>query len=180
MDSEIIGSTIENDYIHTGLTHHVSDQSFNDVFYEEVNPPVFFQYFLFAIVGLLAYLVATRGGDVPPILGIFGIGVVFVLSSIFGRLSIAITDSELTVGFGFMKHRIALDNIEYVEVRQFPWWKYGGFGVRYGLDWSVAYVVNYKPGVRVVPRRGRVLFFSSNRPGDAADMIVEQSKLKVG
>ncbi len=158
----------------------MSDRNIDYAYYEEVTPPVFFQYFLYAIVGLLVYLIATRGGEVPPILGILGIGVVFVLTSVFGKLSITISDSELTVGFGFMKHRIALDNIEYVEVRQFPWWKYGGFGVRYGLDWSVAYVVNYKQGVRVVPRRGRVLFFSTNRPDDTADMIVEQSKLKVG
>lgn len=156
----------------------MSDQRITYAYYEELSPPMFFQYFLYAIIGLLAYLVVKGKGDVPPILGILGIGVVFVLTSIFGKLSIAITDSELTAGFGVLKHKIALDNIEYVEVIQFPWWKYGGFGVRYGLDWSVAYVINYKTGVRVVPRRGRVLFFSTNRPGEAADMIVEQSRLK--
>ena len=158
----------------------MSDHHINYAYYEEVTPPVFFQYFLYAIVGLLAYVGAARGRDVPPILGVLGICVVFILTKVFGRLNIAITNSELTVGFGLLKHRIALDNIEYVEVRRFPWWKYGGFGVRYGLDWSVAYVVNYNPGVRVVPKRGRVLFFSTNRPEDAADIIVEQSRLKVG
>ena len=158
----------------------MSDQSINDVYYEEVKPPVFFQYFLYGIVGLLAYLVATRGGDVPPILGVLGIVMVFVLSSVFGRLTIIIDDSELSVGFGFLKHRIALDNIDYVEVRQLQWWKYGGFGVRFGFDWSVAYIVNYKRGVRVVTRRGRILFFSTNRPDEVADVIVEQSRIKVG
>lgn len=158
----------------------MSDQSINDVYYEEVNPPAFFQYFLYGIVGLLVYLVSTRGGKVPPILGILGIGVVFALTTVFGSLTIEINESELSVGFSFLKHRISLDNIDYVEVRPLEWWKYGGFGVRYGLDWSVAYVVNYKRGVRVVPRRGKVLFFSTNSPEEAADRIVEQSRIKVG
>jgi hypothetical protein len=158
----------------------VSDRQINYAYYEEVTPPIFFQYFLYSIIGLLMYLISTRGGDIPPILGVLGIGVVFVLTTVFGRLTIAINDSELTVGFGLLKHRLALENIDYVEVRPLQWWKYGGFGVRYGFDWSVAYVVNYNRGVRVVPKRGRVFFFSTNRPEEVADRIVELSRIKVG
>jgi hypothetical protein len=158
----------------------VSDRQINYAYYEEVTPPILFQYFLYSIIGLLMYLISTRGGDIPPILGVLGIGVVFVLTTVFGRLNIAINDSELTAGFGLIKHRITLENIDYVEVRPLQWWKYGGFGVRYGFDWSVAYVVNYNRGVRVVPKRGRVLFFSTNRPEEVADRIVELSRIKVG
>ena len=148
----------------------MSDRSINEVYYETVRPPVFFQYFLYAVVGLLVYLTFTDISEMSPIIGVFGILVVYIVSSIFGQLSIRITKSVITVGFGFIKHTIALDNIEYIEVKRFPWWKYGGFGVRFGLDWSVGYITNYKPGILVAPKRGRKLFFSTNN----ADELVEK------
>ena len=43
---------------------------------------------------------------------------------------------------------------------------YGGFGIRFGGDWSVGYIQNWRRGVRVVPKRGRALYFSSNRPDE--------------
>lgn len=149
----------------------MSDRQVNYVHYEEVIPPAVFQYFLYALIGLFGYLVVTKTGDMPPMLGIFGLMIIYGASSIFGRLTIIITESVLSVGFSFLKYRIELDNIDYVEVRSMPWWKYGGFGIRFGFDWSVGYIVNYSKGVRVVPKRGRVLFFSSNRPEEIEEII---------
>lgn len=149
----------------------MSDRSVDDVYFEKVRPPVYFQYFLYGIVGLLGYLTLTDRADIPPIIGVFGLSIVFVVYSVFGTMTIRITDSVLTVGFGFIKHTIALDNIDYIEVRKFPWWKYGGFGIRFGLDWSVGYIQNYKRGVLVTPRRGRKLFFSTNRADELAGVM---------
>ena len=141
----------------------MSDRSINEVYYETVRPPVYFQYFLYAVIGLLGYLTVSDMADMPPTVGVFGLIIVYVISSIFGTMTIRITKSTLTVGFGFIKHRIELNNIDKVEVRRYPWWKYGGFGIRFGLDWSVGYIQNYKQGILIVPISGRKLFFSTNR-----------------
>lgn len=141
----------------------MSDRSVNDVYYEKVRPPIYFQYFLYAVIILLGYLTVSDVGNIPPTVGVLGLIIVYIVSSIFGTMTIRITEEVLTVGFGFIKHTIALDNIEYVEMRKFPWWKYGGFGIRFGLDWSVGYIQNYNPGILITPVRGRRFFFSTNR-----------------
>ena len=170
--SGVIGSTIENGYIHHGLTQLVSIRNINEVYYEEVHPPPIFRYLLYGIVGLLAYLTTVEMGSMPRVLAALGIGVVFIMMSIFGTLRVVITDKDLTVGFNFIKHHVALDNIDYVETRNFPWY-YGGFGVRLGLDWSTGFVQNYGRGVWVVPKRGRKLYFSTNSPDEVVDKINE-------
>ena len=145
-----------------------------------MTPPVVFQYFIYAFLGLLGYLLVSETADIPPVLMVLGIVVVYGMTSVFGRLTISITESVFSVGFGFLKHRIEIGNIDYVEARQMPWWKYGGFGVRFGLDWSVGYVMNYGRGVRVVPKRGRVLFISTKRPDAVVEKLVELMGAKVG
>jgi hypothetical protein len=150
----------------------VSIRNIDEKYYEELRPPTIFQYFLYGVIGLLAYLITIESIGAPRVIIAFAIGFVFLLSSIFGKLRIVITQSKLTVGFGFLKHSIDISNIDYVEVRDFPWY-YGGFGVRFGLDWSVAYVQNYRRGVWVVPKRGRKLFFSSDRPEEIVRTLDE-------
>ena len=93
----------------------------------------------------------------------------------FRKLRIIISDTHLTAGFGFIKHVLRIDNIELVEATKAPWYMYGGFGIRFGWDWSVGYIQNWRRGVRVVPKRGRVLYFSSNRP-DEIEKIFQNLK----
>ena len=81
-------------------------------------------------------------------------------------LRITISDTHLTVGYGFIKHVLSIENIESVEATKVPWYLCGGFGIRLGWDGSVGYIQNWRKGVRVVPKRGRVLFFSSNNPDE--------------
>lgn len=93
----------------------------------------------------------------------------------FRKLRIIISDTHLTAGFGFIKHVLRIDNIESDEATKAPWYMYGGYGIRFWGDWSVGYIQNWRREVRVVPKRGRVLYFSSNRP-DEIEKIFQDLK----
>jgi hypothetical protein len=118
------------------------------------------------MLGLIAYITTVVPRGAPTnILSLAVALIVFVVMT-FRKLRITISDTHLTVGYGFIKHVLSLDNIESVEAVKAPWYMYGGFGIKFGWDWRVGYIQNWKRGVRVVPKRGRVLYFSSNRPNE--------------
>ncbi len=152
----------------------MADYSVGLRYFEEVPVHTAVQYLLFSVLGLMAYLTTVVPPGVPTnILSLVIVLLVFV-GMTFRKLRITISDTHLTVGFGFIKQVLRIDNIESVEATKAPWYMYGGFGIRFGWDWSVGYIQNWRKGVRVVPKRGRVLYFSSNRPDEIEKIFQEQ------
>jgi hypothetical protein len=49
--------------------------------------------------------------------------------------------------------------------------RFGGVGVRYGLDGSWAYTTSFGNAVEIVPKKGRTFVFSSNNPGKICQII---------
>ncbi len=149
----------------------VPDYSVDLIYYEEVSFHPVIQYMLFGVFVLMAYISTEVPLGIPSnILALVTVIIVIVYMT-FRKLRITVSDTHLTVGFGYIRHTVRIDNIDTVEATQVPWYRYGGFGIRMGWDWSVAYIQNWRPGVRVVPKKGRVLYFSSNQPYIIAEKI---------
>ncbi len=152
----------------------VSDYSVDLIHHEEVSFHPVIQYMLISVLVLMAYLSTEVPPGIPSnILALVTVILVIVYMT-FRKLRITISDTHLIVGFGYIRHTVRIDNIDTIEATLAPWYRYGGFGIRMGWDWSVAYIQNWRLGVRVVPKKGRVLYFSSNQP----DIIVEKIKQK--
>ncbi len=151
-------------------------------YYEEVYVHPVFQYVLAAVAVFIVAAFSMGLGNIreapPGLMAVLSVLVV-VLFLTFRVMEIWITDTMLIVGFGYLKHRVALSNIETVIAMRPPWWRYGGLGIRFGLDFSVAYLQNYGRGVRVIPWRGRVLYFSTANP-DAVVNILRDRVKKLG
>ena len=80
-------------------------------------------------------------------------------------LEIKISTNELTVKYGiFNKKSIRLAEITSCRVSEASFGMYGGIGVRYGLDGSIAYTTSFGCAVEIVPNVGRKFVFSSNNP----------------
>jgi uncharacterized membrane protein YdbT with pleckstrin-like domain len=80
-------------------------------------------------------------------------------------LEIKISTNELTVKYGlFNKKSIRLTEITSCRVTKASFGRYGGIGVRYGLDGSTAYTTSFGNTVEIVPNVGRKFVFSSNNP----------------
>ena len=154
----------------------VPDYSADLRYYEEVPTHTVVQYLLFGVLGLLAYLTSVVSRGAPTNTLSLGIALIVFIGMTFRKLRITISDTDLTAGYGPIKHVLNIDNIESVEATKAPWYMYGGFGIRFGWDWSVGYVQNWRRGVRVVPKRGRVLYFSSNKPDEIERILLNLKK----
>jgi hypothetical protein len=115
--------------------------------------------------------VATR--DPSPI---FALGAVLAfLSFLFWNyrgIRIEVNSERLMVHYGlFNRKRIPMVDIVSCEPDEAPFRRYGGVGVRYGIDGSWAYTTSLGEAVRVTLRRGRPFVFSSNSPMEICSVI---------
>ena len=108
---------------------------------------------------------------VPRIALIFISAMLGFIYLTFMRVTIIITSNRISVGYGFIKYNIRLSNIEYIEIRHPPWYWYGGLGIRFGWDWSIGFVQNFRRGVRVTPIHGRRLFFTTDNPEAIVNIV---------
>jgi hypothetical protein len=154
----------------------VPDYSADWRYYEEVPIHTIAQYLLFGGLGLIAFLTTVVPRGAPKYILSMGIALIVFAGMTFRILKVAISDTHLTVSYGPIKHVLSIDNIESVQAPKAPWYMYGGLGIRFGWDWSVGYIQNWRRGVRVVPKKGRVLYFSSNNPDEIERILLNLKK----
>ncbi len=101
--------------------------------------------------------------------------VLFFLASMilnYRGIDIKITPDEVRVHYGVInKKRIHKDDITSCETTHTPFRRYGGIGVRYGLDGSWAYTTSFGPAVRISLAKGRPFVFSSKYPEKICSII---------
>ena len=87
-------------------------------------------------------------------------------------IEIKVTSNKLLVHYGFFNHkRIPIEDIVSCKRTKASFIRYGGMGVRYGIDGSWAYTTSLGDAVRVIPRRGRAFVFSSSNPEEICSII---------
>ena len=153
----------------------MSDSGSKIIYAEDVPVHQFVQYIMYGVIGLLLFLVTVIPGKIAEIALVTGSLVVFIVYSFFRTLNILIYTHYILVGFSIYKYKIRLENIETIETFHPPWFRYGGFGIRLGWDWSIGFIQNYRMGVRITQIKGRKVFFSTNNP-DAIVNIVKDAR----
>jgi hypothetical protein len=78
-----------------------------------------------------------------------------VLAITFAILRVVVTDRNLVVRYGLWGPKVPLDAITDCRVVDYQWTKYGGWGIRRGVDGSWAYVVRGGKVVELCWREGR-------------------------
>lgn len=87
-------------------------------------------------------------------------------------IEIQISDEELQVNYGIFNHKtILLENIVSCELAKASFRKYGGVGIRFGIDGSWAYTTSFGNAVKIIPQKGRPFVFSSKNPREICDLI---------
>jgi hypothetical protein len=79
----------------------------------------------------------------------------FALAITFAVLRFVVTEHAVHVKYGLWGPTIPLESIESCRVVDYEWTKYGGWGIRRGIDGSWAYVASSGPVVEVVYREGK-------------------------
>jgi uncharacterized membrane protein (Fun14 family) len=92
-------------------------------------------------------------------------------------IRIQLNTEELRVNYGILNRKsIPLKDISLCEPTKASFRRYGGVGVRYGIDGSWAYTTSFGDAVKIIPRKGRPFIFSSNNPEKICNIINQTKK----
>ncbi len=107
------------------------------LYFAKIRAPRFFH-----LLFLLPLLVSTGSALVvhaPLLVSIFSALPLFLVWILFSALRISVTSKEVHVQYGLFGPRIPIEAIESCEACAYDWKQYGGWGIRYGRDGTVAY-----------------------------------------
>lgn len=107
---------------------------------------------------------------------IFGVVSLFILLLYwnFRGLRITLTRHQLDVEYGIFNHKkIPLEKISGCETTKAYFRKYGGIGIRFGLDGSWAYTTDFGEAVKLIFQKDRPFVFSTRNPQKICNLIDE-------
>ena len=87
-------------------------------------------------------------------------------------LKITLTKNQLDVEYGIFNHKkIPIKKITRCEITKANFRKYGGVGIRFGLDGSLAYNTDFGEAVKLTFQYGRPFVFSTRNPQEICNLI---------
>jgi len=93
-------------------------------------------------------------------------------------MQIQVSKERLSVDYGIFNHKtIQLSDIVSCEPTKASFRKYGGVGIRLGLDGSWAYTTSFGDAVKIKRLNRRPFVFSASAPGEVCD-IVNQMRVR--
>ncbi len=102
---------------------------------------------------------------------LFGEALLILMYLVFRRLDISIDPERVEVRFGIIRKTIPIEEIVSCEATHTSITIYGGIGIRYGIDGSMAFTTSFGDAVKIRKRRGRSFVFSTNRPIEVLEHI---------
>jgi len=103
---------------------------------------------------------------------LFGAEALFILVYlVFMRLDISIGPERIEVRFGIIKKTIPIEEILSCEPTHASFTVYGGVGIRYGIDGSMAFTTSFGDAIKIRKKRGRSFVFSTNRQSEVLEHI---------
>jgi hypothetical protein len=145
-------------------------------------PRVFSLLFLLPLLVTIGSAAVTHAPLLVPLIGAIPLFLVWIL---FSALRISVTAKELHVQYGLFGPRIPIEAIESAEACDYDWKQYGGWGIRYGRDGSVAYNMLGDGGraVRITYRKGKKtkkLLLAARDPEQLATAIHQARAMALG
>ena len=148
---------------------------------------IFNPVFLFFIVLLIAlYLVVTVGGVIKHNTSYTVVGGLLSLLFIAGlvnfwRLVFVVYEGEVVFGFGLARHRFPRSAIASCEPYELKFKTFLGYGIRGGLDGTVAYNTRNGPGVKLeVEGRRRPFVISVDNPPYVCELLSGEPQRRAG
>lgn len=115
---------------------------------------------------------APFGNDPAPTALLMVLDVVFVLiTPAFARFTVGIDPIQVTLRFGLVAKKIPIKEVIGATVEDARAGNYGGIGIRYGADGTVAYIRNFGPAVKLTRKEGRPLLFSTRSALEVSRLI---------
>ena len=118
--------------------------------------------------------IAVDNPEVPFLAVLFPSVIAFLIFLFWNYrvLEIAIDSKGIMVKYGlFNQKHILFEEIVSCEPVKVSFKKYGGVGVRFGMDGSWAYTTSFGNAIRLVMRKGRPFVFSTNNSEEICKII---------
>jgi hypothetical protein len=107
------------------------------LYFAKITAPRFFH--LLFLLPLLVSTGSALAAHAPLLVPLLSAIPLFLVWILFSTLRISVTRKEVHVQYGVFGPRIPIEAIESCEACAYDWKQYGGWGIRYGRDGSVAY-----------------------------------------
>lgn len=107
------------------------------LYHDKIKAPL--GYHLIFLLPLFATLGSAAVGRAPAVIPLVTSVVLLFVWLLFSVLRITVSKGEVYVQYGLFGPRIPVADIEKCEAVDYDWKQYGGWGIRYGRDGSVAY-----------------------------------------
>ncbi len=138
--------------------------------------PWYFQ-LLFLLPGLLG-IASLIGAGAPLLPFLMLIAAMTFFWMMFYALRVTVTPERVAIQYGLIGPRIRVDDIVHCEAEKYPFWRYGGYGLRYSVidgSWAFNVLGDKGKAVRIhyKTRLGttRKIVVSSAHPNVMADAI---------
>lgn len=89
----------------------------------------------------------------------------------FSRLEIDVDSDRIEVKYGVIKKVIPIREIAFCEIARAKVMVYGGVGIRFGIDGSIAFTTSFGNAVKIIRKTGRPFVFSTNKPAEVLKLI---------
>ena len=107
------------------------------LYYDKITAPLFYHLiFLLPLVAVVASALVTSAPALVPLLSVIPVALVWLL---FSTLRISVNSRQVHVQYGLFGPKVPIVAISTCEAIDYDWKAYGGFGIRFGRDGSVAY-----------------------------------------
>ena len=133
---------------------------------------VLFVFLLIISIGII--ITAFKPKELTFLGIIFGVLSLFILLLYWNYrgLKITLTKNQLDVEYGIFNHKkIPIKKITRCEITKANFRKYGGVGIRFGLDGSLAYNTDFGEAVKLTFQYGRPFVFSTRNPQEICNLI---------
>lgn len=112
----------------------------------------------------------------PKLLLVAVILALSVMIWMFRRLSIELTESDISFGFALIRKRLRWQDIESIEEAPYLFSRFLGWGVRYDMRGTFGFIAHSGMGVQIQTRHRWRYFISTDQPHLLLDIAKAQIK----
>ena len=96
---------------------------------------------------------------------------VILIAPAFARFTVGVNPTQITLRFGAVAKKIPMREVTGASAAEAKAGNYGGIGIRYGADGTVAYIRSFGPAVKLTRKEGRPLLFSTYNALEVSRLI---------
>jgi hypothetical protein len=125
-----------------------------------------------------AFTGVPLGNHPGPTIFLFAIDALIILLflAFFPRLTVRIDPSKVRLRLGVVAKEVSMEDVVNAAVENAMLRTYGGIGIRYGTDGSMAFLSSLGTAVKLTRRNGKPILFSTRRAPEVSQLVNSWSK----